>query len=273
LWTRRIEDVTAPFLKWAGGKRALLPVLTPLMPSTYGDYYEPFVGGGALFFALAPARAYLNDANEELVNCYAVVRDRVDELLRALAEHVNTAEHYQHVRAQRPDDLDDVTRAARLIYLNRTCFNGLYRVNRRGEFNTPYGRYRNPTLVAEQVLRAASAALQGARFTATGYEDACATAGAGDLVYLDPPYVPAGGYADFRRYHREQFRDDDHEQLARLFKELDARGCHVRLSNAHTPLVLDLYADWTIHEVTSRRAINSNGAGRGPVREVLVAND
>lgn len=265
--------MSAPFVKWAGGKRALVPALTALLPASYGDYYEPFVGGGAMFFALAPRRAHLNDANEELINCYVVVRDRLDDLLAGLAAHTNTAAHYERVRAQRPADLDDVARAARLVYLNRTCFNGLYRVNRRGEFNTPYGRYRNPTLVPVEPLRSASRALQDVTLTAGGYREACATARAGDLVYLDPPYVPAGGHADFRRYHREQFRDDDHEELARLFKELDARGCHVRLSNSHTPLVFDLYADWTIHEVTTRRAINSDGAKRGPIREVVVAND
>jgi len=265
--------VSAPFVKWAGGKRSLVPTLRRLLPSDYGAYYEPFVGGGAVFFALAPRPAFLNDANDELINCYAVVRDRLDELLVALAEHTNTESHYQRVRAQRPAELDAVTRAARLIFLNRTCFNGLYRVNRRGEFNTPYGHYRNPTLLPEQSLRAASAALQGVTLTAGGYRDAVASAREGDLVYLDPPYVPAGGHADFRRYHREQFREDDHEDLARLFKELDARGCHVRLSNAHAPFVLDLYADWIIHDVTGRRAINSNGSRRGPVREVVVAND
>jgi DNA adenine methylase len=265
--------VGAPFLKWAGGKRALLPALVPLLPASYGSYYEPFVGGGALFFALQPSRAFLNDANEELVNCYAVVRDRLDDLLVALTAHRNTEDHFRRVRAQRSADLDDIARAARFVYLNRTCFNGLYRVNARGEFNTPYGGYRNPTLVPEVSLRAASSALHGVTLTAVGYREACATAGKGDLVYLDPPYVAAGRYADFRRYHREQFRDDDHEDLARLFKELDARGCRVRLSNAHTPWVLDLYADWTIHEVTTRRAINSDGSGRGPVREVVVAND
>jgi len=265
--------MSAPFLKWAGGKRALVPTLAALMPASYGDYYEPFVGGGAVFFALGPKRAFLNDANEELINCYAVVRDRLDELLVALSGHVNTEAHYLSTRRQRPEDLDDVARAARLIYLNRTCFNGLYRVNRNGEFNTPYGHYRNPTLVPERSLREASAALQGVTVTATGYREACANARRGDLVYLDPPYVPVGEYADFRRYHCEQFREDDHEELARLFKDLDARGCHVRLSNAYTPFVLDLYADWTIHEVTARRAINSKGSGRGPIREVVVAND
>ncbi|MDQ1685812.1 MAG: adenine methylase [Frankiaceae bacterium] len=265
--------MTAPFLKWAGGKRALVPALTGLMPASYGDYYEPFVGGGAVFFALRPRRAFLNDANEELVNCYAVVRDRLDDLLTALAGHRNTEEHFRHVRAQSPEQLDDVARAARFVYLNRTCFNGLYRVNRRGEFNTPYGHYANPTLVPEALLRAASAALQGVTLTATRYLDACATAAEGDLVYLDPPYVPVGEFADFRRYHRDQFREDDHEELARLFKDLDARGCHVRLSNSYTPWVLDLYADWNVHVVTTRRAINSNGSGRGPVREVIVAND
>jgi DNA adenine methylase len=265
--------VSAPFVKWAGGKRALLPTLTSLAPASYGDYYEPFVGGGALFFALQPSRAFLNDANEELVNCYAVVRDRVDDLLTALTSHRNTEAHFLRVRAQRPEDLDEVARAARLIYLNRTCFNGLYRVNRRGEFNTPYAGYRNPTLVPETSLRAASAALQGVALTAGSYLDGCSSAGRGDFVYLDPPYVPVGAFSDFRRYHREQFREEDHEELARLFKDLDARGCHVRLSNSYTPWVLDLYADWTIHEVTTRRAINSDGAGRGPVREVIVAND
>ena len=265
--------MSAPFLKWAGGKRSLVPTLTRLLPTEYGAYYEPFVGGGAVFFGLRPPRAFLNDANEELINCYAVVRDRLEDLLAALATHVNTEEHYLRVRALRPADLDDVTRAARLVYLNRTCFNGLYRVNRRGEFNTPYGHYRNPTLVPAKLLRDASSALQGVTLSAVGYREACASAGRGDLVYLDPPYVPAGGYADFRRYHREQFREDDHEELARLFKDLDARGCHVRLSNAHTPWVLDLYADWTIHEVATRRAINRDGAGRGPVREVIVTND
>jgi DNA adenine methylase len=265
--------VGAPFLKWAGGKRALLPALVPLLPASYGAYYEPFVGGGAVFFALEPARAFLNDANEELINAYAVVRDRLDELLAALAAHENTEEHFRRVRAERPAALGDIERAARFVYLNRTCFNGLYRVNARGEFNTPYGHYRNPTLVPERPLRAASAALRGVTLSSAGYREACASAGKNDLVYLDPPYVAAGGYADFRRYHREQFRDDDHEDLARLFKELDARGCHVRLSNAHTPWVLHLYADWTIHEVTTRRAINSDAAGRGPVREVVVAND
>jgi DNA adenine methylase len=265
--------VTAPFLKWAGGKRSLVPVLSALMPRSYGAYYEPFVGGGAVLFALGPKRAFLNDANEELINCYAVVRDRLDDLLAALAEHANTESYYLRIRSQEPADLDDVARAARLVYLNRTCFNGLYRVNKRGEFNTPYGRYRNPSLVPAKLLRDASAALHGVSLTAGGYREACTAAGAGDLVYLDPPYVPAGGFADFRRYHREQFRENDHEELARLFKELDARGCHVRLSNVYTPFVLDLYADWTIHEVSTRRAINSNGSRRGPVREVVVAND
>lgn len=265
--------MSAPFLKWAGGKRSLLPTLTGLMPAEYGAYYEPFVGGGALFFGLRPGRAFLNDVNEELINCYAVVRDRLDDLLVALVEQVNTQAHYLRIRAQQPADLDDVARAARLLYLNRTCFNGLYRVNKRGEFNTPYGHYGNPTLVPTKLLVDASAALQGVVLTSVGYREACATAAAGDLVYFDPPYVPAGGFADFRRYHREQFRADDHEELARLFKELDARGCHVRLSNAYTPFVLDLYADWTIHEVSTRRAINSNGARRGPVREVVVTNE
>lgn len=265
--------MTAPFLKWAGGKRALLPDLIPAMPASYGEYYEPFVGGGALFFALEPSRAFLNDANEELVNCYAVVRDRVDDLLSALAGHRNTEAHFLHVRAQPPEDLDAVGRAARFVYLNRTCFNGLYRVNRRGEFNTPYAGYRNPTLVPEALLRAASAALQSVTLTVGSYLDACMSAGHGDLVYLDPPYVPVGEFADFRRYHREQFREEDHEELARLFKDLDARGCHVRLSNSYTPWVLELYADWNIRTVTARRAINSDGAGRGPVREVIVAND
>jgi DNA adenine methylase len=264
--------MTAPFLKWAGGKRALLPALTPLLPGRFGTYYEPFLGGGALFFHLAPRPAHLNDANEELIGCYLAVRDRVDEVLDAMAGHVNTQDHFLRVRAQDPQTLDDVARAARFLYLNRTCFNGLYRVNRHGAFNTPFGRYARPNLRPEASLRAASVALQGVSLTSTGYAEACATAGPGDLVYLDPPYVPVNAFADFRRYHRDQFRDEDHEALALLFKDLDARGCHVLLSNSHTPRVLELYADWTVHEVTTRRNINSDATKRGPVREVVVTN-
>ena len=261
-----------PFLKWAGGKRQLLAELSSRLPTGFATYYEPFLGGGALLLSLAPDRAVANDANSELVRCFAVVRDDPERLLTQLAWHTNAEDHFYAVRARDPAQLSDVAAAARFVFLNRTCFNGLYRVNRKGQFNTPYGRYERPNLVPADLIRAASQALQGVELMAGDYRASVAGAGPGDFVYLDPPYLPVSRYGDFRRYGAVQFRDEHHVELARMFKELDSRGCSVMLSNSSTPDVLDLYADWRVEVVHARRAINSRGDRRGRVAEVVVRN-
>ena len=264
--------VTRPFLKWAGGKTQLLPELLARMPANLGTYHEPFVGGGALFFATGESRAVLADANEELVNCYEVVRDRVDDLIAALGCHVNEPEYFYEVRATDVRSMTSIQRASRFIYLNRTCFNGLYRVNAKDEFNTPFGRYKNPRICDESVLRAASEALQGVTLVAAGYLESLRNAGEGDFVYLDPPYVPISKNADFKRYTREQFRDSDQRQLALEFRRLAGIGCRVMLSNSWHPMIENLYEGFTIEMVEARRLVNCDASKRGPIAEAIVRN-
>lgn len=259
-------------MKWAGGKTQLLGELCSRLPSSYGRYFEPFSGSAALFFRLQPTTATLADANEELIHCFRVARDRVGELIADLGTHENDPEYFYSVRALDPGGLDDVGRASRFIYLNRTCFNGLYRVNRRGQFNTPFGAYKNPRICNADNLRAASAALQGVDLWDCDYRDALTVAEAGDFVYLDPPYVPVSLYSDFKRYTKEQFREDDQVDLAGVFRDLGARGCLVMLSNSSAPLVHELYSDFNVEVVQARRMINSNPGGRGCVDEVIVRN-
>src|SRR5438128_6763327 len=197
----RAEPVPAtPFLKWAGGKTSLLPELLKHVPSPLRRYHEPFVGGGALFFAVAPRRAVLSDNNAELVHCYGQVRDDVHGVLDALARHVYEKAHYQNIRALNPLHLPPAARAARFIYLNKTCFNGLWRVNRAGRFNVPIGRYTNPRFHDPSALIAASQALKGAEIVHAPVEAPLVTAAAGDFVYLDPPYVPVSATSSFASY-------------------------------------------------------------------------
>lgn len=261
-----------PIVKWAGGKSQLLAELSSRTPDGYSRYFEPFGGSAALLFHLQPSTATLADANDELMNCYRVVRDDVESLITDLSGHKNDADYFYAMRAIDPSTLDEVTRASRFIYLNRTCFNGLYRVNRRGQFNTPFGAYRNPRICDAENLRAASATLREVELLEGDYLDALTLAEAGDFVYLDPPYVPVSVYSDFKRYTKVQFREADHVALAGAFRELDARGCKVMLSNSSAPLVLDLYKDFNVELVQARRMINSNANGRGSVAEVIVRN-
>ena len=269
------EGVSArPFVKWAGGKRRLASKVLGLAPHKYGRYLEPFVGGGAVAFALGDSAMHLNDANAELMGAYRVVRDSPSELLVELAkhEHEHSRDYYYLVRATQPDSLDsEIARAARFIYLNRTCFNGLYRVNRRGEFNVPMGSYRNPTIADTASIYAASAALWSTALTSIDFEDFLrATAIMGDFVYIDPPYVPLGGYSDFNRYTDTQFREKDHIRLRDTFNWLCEIGAYPILSNSYTPTTLELYAGHRIVKVQMNRAINKNGASRGAVEEALV---
>lgn len=264
----------SPFLKWAGGKGRILPQLLQHFPKDVHNrrYYEPFVGGGAVFFALQPRQSHLFDLNPDLVEAYCVVRDRVEELIAALGAHSNDPGHFYHVRAQDTSTLSPVERAARLLYLNRTCFNGLYRVNRRGEFNVPFGKYANPTICNVEGLRASSRALQGVTIEHADFAEATHCARAGDFVYFDPPYVPLSPTSSFTAYYSHKFGEEEHKRLARTFAALAERGVTVALSNSDTPLVRMLYADFTIASIVARRNINSKADRRGAVREVLIVS-
>ena len=270
-----------PFLKWVGGKGQLLAQFEPLFPPTFARYIEPFVGGGAVFFHLWNTRrlrgpVLLFDHNAELVNAYRVVRDRVEELIAALAVHESqhSKAHYYTVRAWDRQDmpLDDVVRAARTLYLNRTCYNGLYRVNSKGQFNVPIGRHKNLRILYPGVLRTASAALQMAQIEVADFRAVAGIARSGDFVYFDPPYVPVSRTANFTSYTAGDFGDDDQAALAAVFAQLSARGCHCMLSNSYTPRVRELYADFAIHKVQANRAVNANASRRGAVSEAVVTS-
>jgi DNA adenine methylase len=273
------------FVKWAGGKGQLLQQLAPYLPRHFGRYIEPFVGGGAVFFhlyrrgRLDGRDVVLIDRLEELIDCYRIVRDEVDALIDALEPHEAAKldrEYYYEVRAwdRQPDyhERSDVERAARFVYLNRTCYNGLYRVNRKGQFNVPMGRYRNPKVRDTDRLRAASAALQGAVLLADDFGRCLDVAEAGDLVYFDPPYHPLSQTANFTAYTAGDFREDDQRRLAEVFAELDARGCWLLLNNSDTPLIRQLYDGYEQIRLSANRPINSKGGRRGAVAELLVVN-
>lgn len=273
----------APFLKWAGGKGQLLAQFEPYWPAEFGRYFEPFLGGGAVFFhlyntgRLAGKEVVLVDRLEELINSFRVVRDQVEALIAELRRHEPhklDREYYGRVRAWDREPgyarRGEVERAARLLYLNRTCYNGLYRVNRRGQFNVPFGRYRNPTVCDAPNLRAAARALEGVRLVAGDFEAVLEDAGPGDLVYLDPPYQPLSATANFTAYTAGDFAFDDQRRLARLFRDLDARGCQLMLSNSDTESIRELYAGYPQVVLQAARPINSRARGRGPVPELLV---
>lgn len=265
-----------PVLKWAGGKGQLLERYHGYLPSSFGTYHEPFVGGAALFFDLRRrgllTRALLSDSNDELLNLYRVLRDDVEALVRELrqAAFAYESDAYYAVRDWEPDRLPRVRRAARTVYLNRTGFNGLYRLNRSGRFNVPFGRHVNPKICQPRALRDASAALDLAELSTCDFEVACRRAQAGDLVYLDPPYHPLGKTALFTSYDREGFTAADQERLAATFRSLDARGVKVLLSNSDAPLVHELYDEFPHVGLAARRSINSKGSGRRPITELLV---
>lgn len=266
----------APFLKWAGGKSRLITQYQPYLPAP-GDihrYYEPFIGSAALYFHLQPACARLSDTNCKLIETYEIVRDRPDELIAALQPHRNEKRYYYKIRSQNPQKLTAVQRAARLIYMNKTCYNGLYRENQKGQFNVPFGRYKRPKICDVERLNAASRALQGVELCALDFAEAVHDAGEGDFVYFDPPYVPLNATSNFTGYSRFGFDEEDHRRLAQLFHELTARGCRVMLSNSSAPLVYELYdgQGYELQKVQARRNINSKAHRRGPVTELLIMN-
>lgn len=274
-----------PFLKWAGGKGQLLPELTRRLPKQFRRYHEPFVGGGALFFHLVNngrlrEGAVLSDSNEELILCYQVVRDNVAALIEALQVHVphfKDPEYFREIRSwDRQSDFaqrDPVAKVARTIFLNRTCYNGLYRVNKKGQFNTPFGYYKNPLICDPDNLRAVSAALKHTEIRHGDFAAVLERARPGDLVYFDPPYDPVSVTASFTHYTGQHFSVDEQRRLVRVFDQLVVQGSQVMLSNSHTELTRELYRHTPRADIVyASRKINCDGKKRGSVEELIVCS-
>ena len=276
----RKNNLVVPFVKWAGGKRQLLGVLSGLMPEgSIKSYCEPFVGGGAMLFHLQPSIAYVNDINSELINVYSVIKNSVDELIIELSRFENTQEIFYEVRSWDRDkfrysSLSDIQKAARIIFLNRTCFNGLFRVNNAGEFNSPFGYYKNPNIVNAPVLKAVSHYLNSAEIhlSSVDYSEVLINLQKGTFVYLDPPYDPVSDSASFTGYTKGGFSRNEQARLRECCDDLSRRGIKFMLSNSATDFIMDLYSEYNITVVKAKRVVNSAGDKRGDVEEVVVRN-
>lgn len=272
----KLREETYPIVKWVGGKRQLMFELLKNMPKDYNRYFEPFIGGGALFFELQPNNAYISDMNEELINLYQVVRDNVDELITDLQKHDISKEYFMEIRnidrTEEYQNWSDIKKASRFIYLNRTCFNGMYRVNSKGEFNVPFGHYKNPRILDENNLRNCSHLLQRTEIKQADFSEILKKVKKGDFVYFDPPYVPLNETSSFTSYTKEGFDIDMQFKLRDVCDELDSMGVKFMLSNSDTKLVNELYANYEIKKVFASRQINANADGRGKITEVLVRN-
>jgi DNA adenine methylase len=263
-----------PFIKWAGGKSRLIQQYLPYFPprETINRYFEPFLGGGAIFFHLQIFPANLSDINDELINLYLIVKNYVMDLIQELQNYHNDKDFYYEVRKKKPSELNSVERAARFIFLNKTCYNGLYRVNSKGQFNVPFGKYQNPQILDREGLLSANLALENATIMRKSFDECALMAEASDYVYFDPPYMPLNVTSSFTSYTKNGFGLEDQIRLSEIFKELSDRKCFVMLSNSDTKVIRDLYADFHIHEVQAARAINSNGNGRGKITELVITN-
>lgn len=265
-----------PFLKWVGGKSQLLEELIKRVPRKFSAYHEPFLGGGALFFALQPATSYLSDINPELINAYQVVKSKVTELIDDLKKHIYEKNYYYKVRSADRSleylEWDSVRRASRIIFLNKTGFNGLYRVNSKGHYNVPFGRYTNPRILDQVNLRACSRALAKAQITSIAFKQALKNANKGDFVYFDPPYLPLNRTSSFTSYSKHSFNLQEQISLRDACNELDKKGIQFMLSNSATAGVIELYSGFRQEFVSASRAINSNANKRGKIDEIIVTN-
>jgi len=270
-----------PFLKWVGGKRQLLDEFSQIFPEhdEFEVYYEPMVGGGAVFFHLQPSQAVINDTNEDLIRAYKTVRDDVERIIDLLKEYKrkHSEDFYYEIRdkfneKKKDGRSSDVELSAMLIYMNRTGFNGLYRVNQRGEFNVPFGSYSNPTICNEDNLKAVSKILKDTEIMCADFKEGVKNTAKGDFVYFDPPYVPVSDTANFTEYNGGGFGEKDHRRLARVFADLDKKGTKVALSNSDTEFTKGLYSDFNIHILKAKRSINCNGGDRGSINELLITN-
>lgn len=272
------NQVPRPFLKWAGGKTQLVDELMQHMPAYFINYHEPFLGGGAFFFTLYRAgkihRATISDLNAELIDTYIAIRDHVSDVIRLLDSFPHDKDFYYRLRAQNPFELDLPQRAARMIYLNKTGYNGLYRVNKQGQFNVPFGRYKSPQYCDRENLYAVSQALRHIEILCAPFEMVLERAGAGDLVYFDPPYAPLSSTSKFTSYHANGFSTEDQKRLRDVCIELTKRNVNVMVSNSNTSIIRDLYksSKFFVDEVQANRAINCNGERRGKLTELIITN-
>lgn len=271
----------SPILKWVGGKRQLLKDIKELIPKQITTYVEPFIGGGALFFDLQPNKAIINDYNEELINVYRVVKEEPEKLLIILEEHhkLNSEDYFYKIRAlDRNDNYKDMSyieKAARIIYLNKTCYNGLFRVNQAGQFNTPYGKYKNPNIINRPTILAMSKyfnEMKSLKIISGDYANTLKGLKKGSFVYFDPPYLPISSSSSFTGYTDQGFGYDEQVRLKTECDKLNKRGIRFMLSNSDHPLIKELYKEYTIITVRANRAINSNVNKRGEINEVLVIN-
>jgi len=275
---KKNNKLVSPFLKWIGGKRQLLPAITGLFPKSYSNYYEPFIGGGAVFFNMQPKKATINDYNEELINVYKTIKEHPEELILDLKTHKNESDYFYKLRALDRQaayiGLSEVQKASRVIYLNKTCFNGLYRVNSSGEFNSPFGKYKNPNIVNEITIRAVSKYLNKNNITILNgdFEEAVKGIRKGAFVYFDPPYDPVSASSNFTGYVKGGFDRNEQVRLRDLCDKLDKRGVKFLLSNSATAFIEDLYKNYDINYVKANRSVNSVGSKRGEVDEVLIRN-
>ena len=274
----RKNRVPYPFLKWAGGKRQLLNQMIPLFPKSFSKYIEPFVGGGAVFFHLLPKNAILIDINKDLINCYKVIKEGVSELIESLKKHKNERDYYYSVRIKdrMPEvfsKMSDVEKASRIIFMNKCCYNGLYRVNSKGYFNVPFGSYKQPNFCDEENFKAVHLALKNVRLIHGSFERCLMFAEKDDFIYFDPPYHPLSDTSSFTSYTKESFGKSAQIKLYNVFKELDERGCKLVLSNSYSEYILDLYKDYKIITLKAKRAINSDPTKRGFIKEVVVLNN
>jgi len=273
-----MKRVSIPtFVKWAGGKKQLIEQFKPFFSRKINRYIEPFVGGGAVLFYILknfkPKEVFIFDINEELINTYEIIRDDLENLIKELnkLKKLHNKEHYYQIRAENPQLLSKLTRASRFIYLNKTCFNGLYRVNSKGGFNVPIGSYKNPLICPEEDLREISKLLQNVEIIKGDFEECLKYAKKGDFVYFDPPYYPLKK-SSFTTYTKNNFLEKEQEKLKDVFSELDKKGCKVMLSNSDTKFIKDLYKKYKISFVRASRMINCDGKNRGKINEVVITN-
>ena len=271
-----------PFLKWVGGKKKIIPQIKQYIPESYCQYFEPFIGGGALFFDLEPKIAYINDVNKILISAYKNIKNHPHEIINKLEDlqkifyeknNEKRKMYFYEIRdAFNNTEYDSLLKTSYIIFLNKTCYNGMYRENSKGKFNVPFGRYKNPKILDEKNILTVSKLLQNVTITDYSFEKAVENAKSGDFIYFDPPYHPLSITSNFTSYSNGGFTKEDQIKLRDVFKDLDRRSCFVMLSNSDTKFIREIYEEFTQKTVLAARSINCKAAGRGKINELLIMN-